>query len=220
MSKNNKNFYFKKQRAGLVLVGGFVAIIIGFTTTGTFAGLVASIHNSVNTAVTGYLEMTETSEDGRLSCRSTEDTANTATCATINKYGGETTPLAPGGSQTTTIKIGNTGTIDATSFTIKGGPCRNIDIARAPISGTGNICEKINVEIKVGDKTVFAGTAKAFQDRETFNMLGSGDNKIGKNTIAKGSEETITIKVSLPADARNEYQGKKIDQPITWQFGA
>lgn len=42
MSKN-KNFYFKKQRAGLVLVGGFVAIIIGMTTTGTFAGLVASI---------------------------------------------------------------------------------------------------------------------------------------------------------------------------------
>ena len=216
MSKN-KNFYFKKQRAGLVLVGGFVAIIIGFTTTGTFAGLVASINNSVNTAITGSLKMTETSADGRVICNSTDgQTSNTATCATINKYGGETTPLAPGGEQVTTIKIRNSGTIDAKQFTVKGGTCESTNAAGAAISGTGNICEKINVEIKIGNNTIFTGTAKAFQDAAAINIL----NAISKQTIAKGTEETITIKASLPADTGNEYQGKKISQPITWQFGA
>lgn len=166
--------------------------------------------------MTGSLKMTEKSADGQITCNSTDNTSNTATCATINKYGGTATPIAPGGSQTTTIKISNTGTIPATSFTVKGGTCASTNMTGAAASGTGNLCDKMNVEIKSGATTIFTGTAKSFETTAAVNILA----KISKAEIAKGAEETFTIKVSLPADAGNEFQGKQISQPITWQFGA
>lgn len=100
------NYYFKKQRTGLMVVGGLMTLMIAFTFTNTFAALVAQITNSVNTATTGSLQMTETNKDGTVTCKSTDgNTSNNATCATINKYGGTDTPLLPGGSKVTEINI-------------------------------------------------------------------------------------------------------------------
>lgn len=80
------NYYFKKQRTGLMVVGGLMTLMIAFTFTNTFAALVAQITNSVNTATTGSLQMTETNKDGTVTCKSTDgNTSNNATCATINK---------------------------------------------------------------------------------------------------------------------------------------
>lgn len=39
----SKNYYFKKQRTGLMIIGGLMSLAIAFSLTPTFAGIVASI---------------------------------------------------------------------------------------------------------------------------------------------------------------------------------
>lgn len=55
MSKANN--YFRRQRIGLAVVGGIMTLMVAFSLTPTFAGVVATITNSVNTASTGTLVM-------------------------------------------------------------------------------------------------------------------------------------------------------------------
>ncbi len=57
MSKANN--YFQRQRIGLAVVGGIMTLMVAFSLTPTFAGVVATITNSVNTASTGTLVMEE-----------------------------------------------------------------------------------------------------------------------------------------------------------------
>ena len=215
MTKNN-NFYFKKSRSGLMLVGGLMSLLVAFSLTPTFAGLVAQIQNSVNTAVTGSLVMKESS--GGQTCLSNEgvgNTTNTATCSRINKYGGETTPLVPGQAREIAIKIENVGTIDATAFTVTGGTC-----SQSSVGGTAgsarNLCEKINIVIKSGGTNIFQGTAKDFQNAGAINIL----QKLSKSSIAKSEGVDLTISIALDGSADSTYQALKISQPITWQFGA
>ena len=83
-----------KKRIGLISTGIVGALLVAFTFTPTFAGFVASIQNTINSASTGTLTMKETS--GTYTCNSTDGagaTTNSATCSTINKYGGTSTPL-------------------------------------------------------------------------------------------------------------------------------
>ena len=57
MSKANN--YFQRQRIGLAVVGGIMTLMVALSLTPTFAGVVATITNSVNTASTGTLVMEE-----------------------------------------------------------------------------------------------------------------------------------------------------------------
>ena len=211
------NYYFKKQRTGLMVVGGLMTLMIAFTFTNTFSALVAQITNSVNTATTGSLQMTETNKDGTVTCKSTDgNTSNNATCATINKYGGTDTPLLPGGSKVTEINIQNSGSIKASAFTVAAGVCTSSNVAGAAFSGTGDLCGKVNVKIESGSSTIFNGTATAFNTSGAINIL----QKLNKTEV--NASETIPVKftVSLPVDADNTFQGKQISQPIVWQFNA
>lgn len=218
--ERKENYYFKKQRVGLVLVSALASLgILGFTQM-SLGGMIAQIQNSINTARTGSLKMKETNEAGDIQCESTQDnTTNTATCATINKYGGTDNPLIPGGQgNTTVIKIENTGDIPATAFSVTGGACAVTPAVGAAYSGSGSatLCDHINVSVKVGQTVVFEGTAKAFQDAGATNILG----KLGKQNIAVGETTTLTINAKLNATADSTHQGLQVSQPITWQFGA
>lgn len=137
-------------RIALVITGAFSALVLGFTLTPTFAAVVASIQNSTNTASTGTLTMKETS--GAYTCHSTDGagaTTNTATCATINKYGGTDTALTPGGApKVTNLAIENTGSLAATSFSLTPGACTQSSVAGASFAGSANdLCGKIKVVI-------------------------------------------------------------------------
>lgn len=57
MRKSNN--YFQRQRIGLATIGGIMTLMVAFSLTPTFAGVVATITNSVNTASTGTLVMEE-----------------------------------------------------------------------------------------------------------------------------------------------------------------
>ena len=86
INMRKSNNYFRRQRIGLAVVGGIMTLMVAFSLTPTFAGVVATITNSVNTASTGTLVMEEKNHDGTVTCTTTG--TGSATCATINKYGG------------------------------------------------------------------------------------------------------------------------------------
>lgn len=107
--------------------------MVAFSLTPAFAGIVASITNSVNTLSTGTLVMEEKNNDGSKTC--TTDNTGTVTCADINKYDGQS--LAPGGVTTTSIKIINKGSVPAKNFTVNGGDCASTNVPGATLSDQG-----------------------------------------------------------------------------------
>lgn len=212
-----KNTTHKNQgRLGLVIFGSIATLMMAFTLTPAFAGIVASIQNSLNTAKTGTLTMEEKS--GGLTCNSYDgsgSTTNTATCSTINKYGGGV--LVPGAAPTETeLTIKNTGTIPATSFTLIPGTCTQ---SAAPGANTFNgsasdLCSKVKVKVVSGSKVVYDGTAAAFNSQ--INLL----EKLTKANIGANESVPLTVSIQLDASADASYQALQISQPITWQFGA
>lgn len=210
MSKAN-NYYFKRERIGLAVVGGVMALMVAFSLTPTFAGIVATITNSVNTASTGTLVMEEKNHDDSVTCTTTG--TGSATCATINKYGGQA--LAPGGSVTTAIKISNKGSIPANGFTVDGGVCSVENAPGASVSGTGDLCEQLTVTIRANGSQVWTGTAKAFE------TTGAHDIKaVVGHAIAANETVNLEIIAALPSNLNANFQGRQISQPITWQFSA
>ena len=142
-----------KKRIGLISTGIVGALLVAFTFTPTFAGFAASIQNTINSASTGTLTMKETS--GTYTCNSTDGagaTTNSATCSTINKYGGTSTPLVAGGpAQTTNITLQNTGSVAATSFSLNPGTCSQSPVPGASLAGSAtDLCSKVKVAIKSG----------------------------------------------------------------------
>ena len=206
----------KKQRksliAPLIISGVFASAIIALSMTPTFSALVASIQNTANAAGTGSLAMQESNSDGTILCNSTDSTSNTATCATINKYGGNLA-MIPGQTVTTNISIKNTGSVTATSFSLTGGTCTQS--TNGTVSGTAtDLCAKYNITIKSGSVTIYQGTAAALSG-QTIDMIAKGIP-----AVAAGTTVPFTISAQLDSSASNTYQGLKISQPLTWTFGA
>lgn len=202
-----KTMAYNRNRLIVVAAGAIASLLIGFTLTPTFAALVASIQNSTNTANTGTLTMKETS--GSASCNSFDsNSTNTATCSTINKYGGVT--LVPGGAaKETNLSIQNTGSMQATSFTLTPGACTQSAVG-------GSSCDKIKVKITSGASVIFDGSAKAFQTGGAINLLA----KLSKTGVNPSESIPIKVAVSLDSSAGPTYQGLQISQPMTWTFSA
>lgn len=209
----------RRGRMALIITGAIASLLVGFTLTPTFAAIVASIQNSTNTATTGTLTMKETS--GTYTCNSTDgsgSTTNTATCATINKYGGTATALVPGGTPiTTTLAIQNTGSIAATGFGLTPGACTQSAVAGTSFSGSAtDLCAKIKVTIKSGSVTIYDGTAADLATGGQIDLLA----KLGKTSVAAGESVPLSVAVQLDASAGAAYQALQISQPLTWTFSA
>lgn len=210
-----KNNSHKRSRIALVVTGAIASLLIGFTMTPTFAAIVASIQNSTNTASTGTLTMKESF--GASTCNSFDgNNNNSATCSTINKYGGQS--LVPGAAATeTNITLQNTGTLAATSFSLTPGTCTQSAVSGASVSGTAaDLCTKIKVRITSGSVVVFDGTAASLQAGGAINLLA----KLSKSSIAPNESVPIKFAVSLDSTAGATHQGLQISQPLTWTFGA
>lgn len=204
-----------RRRFATMLVGGFAALLIGFTLTPAFAAIVAKITNDVNTATSGALTMEESS--GAATCSSANGVTNSATCSTINKYGGTDTPLIPGGTaHVTDINLKNTGSIAATSFSLTPSACENTASDGSPAPGTANLCDKINVNITSNGTQIYNGSAKSLADGGAIDLLA----KLGLDSVAANQTILVKFTVSLDTSADSTYQGLKISQPLAWQFGA
>ena len=200
----------RKLSLPLVLAGSVSSLVLALGMSPTFSAFTASITNSLNTAGTGTLIMQETS--GNIpACLSTDGgnlSSNTATCASINKYGGTGTFLTPGGAANiTTVTIKNVGTVAATSFSLTPGDCEQSTLGAS--NGTAkDLCKKLHIKITTDGSPVYDGSAYDFKTAEPLTPL------------AAGASAVYTFAVSLDSIATNAntYQGLQASQPLTWTF--
>lgn len=194
-----------------VLVGLLSAAVLALSFSPTVSAFVASITNTTDTAGTGALTMEEKNGAGTVTCLSTDGgsvSTNTATCATINKFGGSTS-MVPGAPVTTQITIKNTGTIPAGTFTLTpGATCTQTAIGAASGNAT-DLCAKMNLVITSGADTVYTGTLDDFAGHALFTLTGP---------VAAGATVPFTFVVTLDATAGNTYEGLQAAVPMTWTF--
>jgi hypothetical protein len=202
-----------------VIAAGLVgAALLTASTTGTLSGFVASIQNSTNTAATGTLVMQEQNAGATVTCLSTDGgsvSTNTATCSTINKFGGSTT-MVPGGSTATTVTIKNAGTASASTFTLAPtGVCTQSNNGTTNGSST-TLCSTMTIAVS-GGTTVASQTLDAFY---AAYKTGGTSGPISLGTVAPGATVSFTFTVSLPAGATNTSQGLAASMPLTWTFNS
>ena len=199
-----------------IATGVLGAALLATSMSGTLSGFAASITNSNNTAATGALVMQEQSSDATpITCLSTDGgsvSTNTATCSTINKFGGSTT-MIPGQTVTTAITIKNVGSVAASTFTLTPGTtCAQG--TNGSLNGTAtDLCAKLNVVIKSGSAVVFSGTAAS--------LAGAAASAITMPAApAAGASVPFSIAVTLASTAGNTYQGLSASLPLTWTFAS
>ena len=193
-----------------LLSAGFLSLSV----TGTLSGFAAAITNTSNTTASGTLTMQEQGTTGGnpVVCNSTDGgsvSTNSASCSTINKFGGSTT-IAPGYTTTTSVTLKNTGTVNAATFTLAPGTtCTQSNNGAANGTAT-DFCAKVNLVLKQDGTQVFSGTLASF--------AGSASKTLA--TLTAGSSSTFTFATTLDSTAGNTYQGLAASVPMTWTFNS
>ncbi|QKE86121.1 hypothetical protein HL663_14740 [Arthrobacter sp. NEB 688] len=199
------------------------ASVLTLSTTDALSAFTAQITDSVSTVGAGTLQMTETQSVGgaTTTCTSTDGgsvATNSATCTTINSYGGATT-LVPGESSTSSVTLSNTGTHAASGFTLEPGACSQ----SGDVSGSANdLCDTLLLSI---DQTVNGTTTNVLRptsldDFRAANRSGGSSGPLALGAVAAGASRTFTFTVTLPAGTGNAYQGLTATQGLTWLFTA
>lgn len=186
--------------------------LLSMSVTGTLSGFTAAITNSVNSATTGSLVMQETGPNAAgtsVTCSSTDGgsvATNTATCATINKFGGSTS-MVPNVPVTTSVTIKNAGSVKANTFTLTPGTtCTQT----GAVSGSAtDLCAKMNLTITQNGASLFTGTLASLAQSATPLALTS---------LTAGSSSAFVFTVTLDSTANNTYQGLQAAMPLTWTF--
>lgn len=193
------------------VVGGVAALVLALTPTGALGAFTAAITNSDDTAGSGNLIMQESHTAGSTTttCASTDGGGigtNSATCSTINKYGGNLA-MAPGQTVSTSVTLTNAGTIPATTFTLTPGSCTQSSNGTA--GSATDLCAHLTVVITSGATTVYNGTAAAFSSAQNLAA-----------PVAAGASVPFTFAVTLDSAVGNTYQGLQASQPLTWTFNS
>jgi hypothetical protein len=205
-------------------LGVLSSAMLGLGATGTFSAFTASIQNTSDTAAAASLIMQETDGSGTTTnaCKSTDNnTLNSSTCATFDKYGGTGTPLTPGGSNVTSVRIYDTGSMDPVAFTLTPAACTP-SAGTSSTGGTGNICNTLTVTLTCTMSTAGA-TAITVYNAQTPSAIATAGAKDLRAlgclpTKNSGAYATMQFTVSLPTGADNTVQGQTASQRLTWQF--
>jgi hypothetical protein len=205
----------------LIVAAGLVgALLMSMAMTNTFSAFVASITNTNDTAATASLVLQESGAPGTTPCTSTDGggvSTNTATCATFNKYGGNTTMVPSNAAGTTnnvvtTVNFRNTGTATATAFTMAFGTCTQT--AGAGAGTATDYCSKLHVKVTSGATVVQADTVASTLAGTTVTLPAALVPAPGGAAIA------VTFTVYIDSTATNAYQGISASQPITWTLSS
>ncbi|MHA3701166.1 hypothetical protein ACXR2U_03195 [Jatrophihabitans sp. YIM 134969] len=200
-----------------VLAGVGATAALALSTTGTLSAFTAQITNSANTVTDGTLVMTESQTVGQATttCNSTDTNSvavNSATCTTINKFGGVAN-LVPGGTSSATIVISNTGTATASAFTLTPGACAQ----SGNVAGSAtDLCSKMTIKL---DKVV-GGTTTNVIPAGTTLAAANTNGAYNINSMSPNAAVTFNFTVTLPAGLTNAYQGLTVTQPLVWLFTA
>lgn len=195
--------------------GVLAAVLLSTSISGSLAAFTSSIANSTNTAGSGTLIMQEQNATASVTCLSTDGgslSTNSATCATINKFGGSTT-LVPGQTTTTTVTITNAGTAPAATFTLTPGTTCT-QSTNGPANGTAtDLCAQLN--LVVTDTT----TSQVVYTGNLSTLAGAAAIPI-TSPPAAGATHSFTFALTLNSTAGNSYQGLQASLPLTWTFAS
>lgn len=209
-------------RGALLGACGTAAALLTLGVDGTLSDWTSAVlTNGTNTvATTTAVILQEVGPDGTAghatqTCRSSDGAANSATCTTINKYGGTTSPLAPGGSQVSDVVFTNLGAADASSFVLTPGTCTS-----SPSSGTptpNNLCTT-DLTVALGCSSGSSYTSGAAWTDLVYAAGAAGSMPTLTHTpgLASGASATCRFTVALPAGASVLDQGVTVSQPLSW----
>ena len=206
-----------RRRTGLLWVGGAIAAaILLLGVNGTLSAWTAAIiDNSQNdVAVKGAVALVET--DGTHTCDTGASATNQVTCATVNKYGGTTTPLDPdsltgGDSQSVTVTLQNTGTV-------AGGLVLTADACAASAAAAGAdpvghpVCDEVTVTVHC--------TAPATLDTTASPVALSAFTGGTVGPLAAGASTDCTFTLHLPATTPSSYASQVASQALHWTLTA
>jgi hypothetical protein len=207
-----------------ILIGAcaIAATLMTLSVNGTLSDWTTAIlNNSTNTVATATaVILQEVGPDGTAghvsqTCRSSDGAANSATCTTINKYGGTTSPLSPSGSQQTDVVFTNLGAASASSFVLTPGTCSS-----TPSSGTptpNDLCTTdLTVAVSCSNGSSYAGGSAWTDLVYAAGAAGSLPTLTHAAGLASGASATCRITVALPSNASVLDQGLTLSQPLSW----
>ena len=214
----------RRRRAGLLWACGVVAsatlvLAVNGTLSSWTAAILTNDSNSAGSAASVVLKEAGPDSAGSATTCTTSGTAgNTATCSTINKYGNggvAATALAPGGSISTTVTLTNTGSSDASTFTLTPGACSSVynsgsQNGNAPAVGD-DLCSQLTVAVScTGSTLTVAATTLADLAAHGAYTLTTG--------LASGASATCAFTVSLPVATPANYSGQTVTQGLAWEI--
>ncbi|MXG90669.1 hypothetical protein [Nocardioides flavescens] len=197
------------------------AIVLVLGVNGTLSAWTSAIvTNSTNSVATANALILKES-NGAADCYSSQGAANSYTCATINKYGGTTTPFSPGDSRTFDVTFSNAGAATGSTFTLTPGTCTQTPTANAaatpPVNNLCTATGELTVAMSCSNGTTYNG-AQLWSDltyaagppsaltEKTHTALGAGP----------GASWTCRFTVALNANASVADQGIVVSQPLVW----
>ena len=217
----------RRRAAPLWCAGAVAAVLLCLGVNGTLSSWTqAAITNNSNAAATaGAVALSETGPSAA-TCTSSSVASNSATCATINTYGGTATPLSPGSNQTAVTTFTDVGAANAhTSFVLSPGTCSSVYTVTATgetagAASTPNLCTNgdLTVALSCSDGATYAAAsawtdlvyAAAAPPTSTKQHIPTGTD------LNAGSSWTCQFTVTLASTASVLDQNITVSQPLTW----
>lgn len=201
----------KRTRTGWIVPASVASVaLVASLAAGTLGAYSAQITNSGNTAGSGGLTMSESQiVDGQPT--NTHNTAegknNTISVSDINKYGGNL-KMVPGDTTTTTVQFKNTGSVDATAFTLNFGDCT----VTGQDVGENSLCDVLQVTVKTGGTTLTENTTPTALAGKSFDIA---------EPMAVDATKDFDITVTLPAGTTDtSIMDQQISQNLVWTLSA
>ena len=198
----------RRRFAPLIWIsGGLAALLLVLRINGTLSSWTkAIITNDTNTVKAADSLILQESGPHSAVCTSADGggSDNRFTCSTIDKYGGTTTPLAPGTDQSVTVTLKNTGTTSG-DLTLSPGTCGTT--GGSP-TATASLCDGAVVTVTC--------TAPSSLDTTGTPVALSAFADQAVATLAAGDSTDCTFDVALPASASPQVAGQTASQPLVW----
>jgi hypothetical protein len=195
------------------------AVVLTLGVSGTLSSWTSAvITNDTNTVATASAVILR--EVGpSATCFSSSGATNSYTCSTVNKYGGTSSPLAPGGSQVTDVVFSNVGSASASTFVLTTGSCSQSPTAGSGTPAAANVCTNGDLTVAIScsnGATYSAGSAWS----DLVYAAGAPGSIPGTlthtATLAAGASFTCRFTVALSASASVLDQGITASQALTW----
>lgn len=192
----------------LAAAGATAAVVLVLGISGTLSSWTrAIVTNDSNTVEAAQSLILQETGPGSVVCTSTDGggSGNSATCSTIDKYGGTAVPLGPGDHQSVTVTMANTGT-GSGGLKLTPGTCAT---SGGSPTASAELCDVATV-------TVVCTTPGTLDTTGSPVALSALAEFTVATTLAPGESTDCTFDVALPASASPQVAGQVATQPLVW----